>query len=151
MAYYRPLQRKDGNWDYACTNGAGTFPLGYCAGYRELNDEGSIKGMFPQSMLDRDNDRMRPFKEKYHAGGHATAAEAMNCHREYQLDQFLEFEVNPDGNEQKRCGVCGTWTTAYASIRGEHFRHWPLCAAHHDRESVEKLWAKEQEKEVAEK
>lgn len=30
MARYQPLQRKDGRFDYTCTNDAGTFPLGFC-------------------------------------------------------------------------------------------------------------------------
>ena len=92
MAYFTPLQRNDGRWDYTCTNGAGTFPLGYCSGYRELLDSGVIKGMFTQAMLDRENARTAPFQEKYHTTGHATAAEATNCYRQHQLDQHLEFD-----------------------------------------------------------
>lgn len=33
MSTYQPLQRKNGTpgrWDMTCTNGAGTFPVGYC-------------------------------------------------------------------------------------------------------------------------
>lgn len=139
MAYYAPLQRKDGRWDYTCTNGAGTFSLGYCSGYRELTVE-DLRGAFTPEMVARENDRHRPFKDKYHDSGHATADEAMACYRTYQLDQQLEFSPNDDGDEQRKCQVCGTWTTGIAFFRGEMYKVFHLCKDHQSRKFVEEVW-----------
>src|SRR5438045_2364290 len=104
MAYYGPLQRKDGRWDYTCTNGAGTFPIGYCSAYRELTPDG---GLFPKEMCDRENARILPFKDKYHGDGHATSEEAMACYRVHELDQHLVFDANESGDTKHKCGICG--------------------------------------------
>lgn len=140
MAWYRPIQRADGKWDYACTNGAGTFPLGYCHEYRQLTPDSG--GMFPPSICAKENARMEPFRAKYHDGGHSTEEEAMNCHREHELDQMLNFSDGASCEEQRKCGICNTWTTGSANVNGDSFRYWYLCDAHRTREFVEKLWPK---------
>ncbi len=137
MAWYRPLQRKDGKWDYTCTNSAGTFPLGYCHAYRPMEPDA---GMFPPSVCEAENARIAPFKDKYHDTGHRTADAAIACHREYELDQRLKFEPGENSKEQHKCGICEAWTTGKAYIHGEFMRHWELCDAHRTREFVEKLW-----------
>lgn len=140
MTWYRPLQRQDGRWDYTCTNSGGTYPLGYCAGYRELTNEGALRGMFDQSTLDRENARMAPFREKYHRNGHETADESERCYRLHQLDQHLAWDDGLLAQEQKRCEICQSWTGSFAYIHGGVSRSWYLCGDHLQRESVEKLW-----------
>lgn len=140
MAFYRPLQRTDGRWDYVCTNGAGTFPIGYCHEYRELKAEGVLAG-FPKVHLDRENAEMAQHKDKYHGDGHATAEEAEACFKTFQLDQRLHLDGHQE-DAQHKCLVCGEWTQGFAYLHGADViqREWKLCEAHRTRESVEKLW-----------
>jgi hypothetical protein len=143
MAWYRPMQRKDGKWDYTCTNSAGTFPLGYCHSYRQLTPDAG--GHFDQATCARENESIAPFRHKYHDGGHKTGEQAEDCYREYELDQLLQFDAGENAKQQYRCGICDEWTTGSAMIAGG-FRNWHLCANHQTREFVEKLWVKESEK-----
>lgn len=66
--------------------------------------------------------------------GHATAEEAVRCYRELELDQLVARE-HPD--EQKRCVVCGVWTTTRAVIdQGDLYRQYVACPEHATREHI---------------
>lgn len=120
MAYFTARQRTDRRWDYTCQNGAGTFPIGYCSG--------------PEfAKYDKTSENSR----RYHDDGHATAAEAHACHRQYELDQHVSFHERED--TQKKCLVCGAWTTKRVLIGCEIQREYELCEAHQDRASLEKV------------
>lgn len=143
MNYYSPRQRLESKrWDYTVKNGAGVMALGYCRAYHVWSAE-DIKYYDPasaQKEADRLNAQFAPFKAKYHGEGHATAEEAIQCHREYVLDHHLHFADKPDEKKQVRCAVCNAWTQHQAWLTGDHSEHWPLCLEHLNRESVEKLY-----------
>src|SRR5690242_13691721 len=111
MAYYTARQRTDGRWDYTCQNSAGTFPIGYCSG--------------PEvAKYDKTNEHLG----KDHDDGHATSAEAHACHRQYELDQHVGFHERED--TQKKCLICGAWTTKRALVGCEIQKEYELCEAH---------------------
>ena len=120
MAYYTARQRTDGRWDYTCQNSAGTYPIGYCAGPRFAK-----------------YDKTAEHAADYHDDGHATAAEAYACHRKHELDQHVLFHERED--TQKKCLICGEWTTKRALVGGEFHKEYELCEAHQDRASLEKV------------
>ena len=116
-AYFTARQREsDGRWDYTCQNSAGTFPIGYCSGH----------------VLESDKNDAR-----YHDDGHATSEEAIACYRRYELDQATRFVEDPEA--QKKCQVCGSWTTKRALVGNELMRDYVLCEEHANHAELEKL------------
>lgn len=91
MNHYRAAQRElDGRFDYVCGNQrTGTYPIGYCAGWKEVKDFGSV-GILTAG-LSSEIEGLRPHQEKYHRDGHATEAEACECYRRYLLDTRLRL------------------------------------------------------------
>lgn len=144
--YYQALQRKsDGKFDYTSSTGSTQpHPIGYCAGWKEMSDYGTAAwDKLLKESLARDIEEKRPFKDKYHAHGHATAAEAEACYRQYELDQLLRLEGPPAGAESlHRCKApeCSEFTAGVAFL-GNHLRFY-LCDAHRTREVVEQLITK---------
>jgi hypothetical protein len=135
MNYYAARQRqKDMRWDYTVRNDDRTSPVGYCAPYMEWTEE-----FFKKIGIGEDHPQVvlgKNFKHKHHTGGHATREEAQSCYREYLLDQRLRLKRERT-DTQKKCAVCGSWTTLYAEIDMET---WDLCEAHNSREEVEKFF-----------
>lgn len=142
MNWYCARQREsDGRWDYTNRNSTGTYALGYCAGWRELDHEhlGKIFGVDRLPWFEQDLEKRRAHQGKYHADGHATAGEADACYRQYQLDNELRLHDPPaDPDALHKCAVCGTFTAGMAEI-GEHW-HRHLCDAHRTREAVAGLF-----------
>lgn len=69
--------------------------------------------------------------------GHDTAEEAVRCYRDLELDQLVAHE-HPD--EQKRCVVCGEWTTTRAVIdQGDSYTQYVACPTHATREHIAPL------------
>lgn len=133
MAYYRPLQRKDGRWDYTCTNGAGTFPIGYCFNgekpfyaldWDELSD--IVKSLYRDREHWEDEKAKRaPRLHEYHNTGHETAEEAIACYRRYEaLEHSRRRE---DEKAQKQCVVCGQWTQHRVLVGTEIPREYAIC------------------------
>jgi hypothetical protein len=120
MAYFSARQRTDGRWDYTCQNGAGVFPIGYCAGPD-----------FAQY------DKTGEYAAKYHDDGHATAEEADACHRAHELEQQVSRRESAD--TQKKCLVCEAWTTKRVLVGQGFAREYALCEEHQDRASLEKV------------
>jgi hypothetical protein len=149
--YYQALQRKsDQRYDYTSSTGSTQpHPIGYCAGWKEMSDYGTAawdKNL--KESLERDIEEKRPFKDKFHSDGHATAAEAEACYRQYELDHQLrlhEAPAEPDQLHRCKADGCKEFTAGVAFL-GNH-RHFYLCDAHRNRETVEKLITK---KEVSE-
>ena len=146
MNVYAPRQKSsDGRWRFTVQNGAGTTELGYCCPFHVWTAE-EIRYYDPASAeeeANRLNSKYGPFESKFHPEGHSTAAEAVQCYREYLLDHQLKFSDRPaDDNAQHRCAVdgCGVWTQHAGWIAGESHHFWYLCLAHQSRASVEPLF-----------
>jgi hypothetical protein len=149
MEIRQPLQRKDdGRWDYTYGNSRGTFADGYCRAWKPWTAESVARigmgGDDPAAVAEEWNAKEAPHVGKYHDNGHATAEEAVDCHRLYELDHHLEFFADrPNADTAHRCQAqgCATFTSGLADLRGGH-KHWWLCEAHRTREVVEALWPK---------
>jgi len=146
--YYQALRRQsDGRYDYtSCTGSTKPHPIGYCAGWKEITDYGTAAwDRLLKASLGRDIEEKRPFKNKFHTDGHATEREAINCYRQYELDHHLEFKDAPTekANTLHRCQApgCSEFTAGVAFL--SHHRHFYLCDAHRNRETVERLVIKE--------
>lgn len=132
MNYFAARQRESGKrWDYTCKNDSRIWPVGYCAGWREPKPEhwGS------QAEIDRWLERTAPHRHKFHEDGHETDEQACECYKQYLLD----FELHLDEenlNMQRKCAVCGAWTSKFARVS---MRIWDLCDEHRTREHVEVL------------
>lgn len=138
MNTYCPAQREsDKRWDFIRINDRHAYAVGYCAGWREFS---GIEGMDPEAIahFKRQHEmQYGPFKVNYHTDGHASREEAVECYRRYQLDTELKLGIEDTGTMRK-CEACGEWTTLSALfVTGQA---WTLCAAHNNREEVEKLY-----------
>jgi len=122
MNYYMARQRKDSlRWDFTCKNDGRIFPVGYCAGGQVWCQ---AKG---------------EHADKYHDGGHATAEEAAECYRQYQLDNHLRFDAGEGARVLRVCEHpdCEEFTGGTASVQ---YKVLNLCDAHRTREVVEQLY-----------
>lgn len=136
---YGPRQRETSKrWDYTYSNSTGTYPTGYCTGYRIWSPDDlkftSIENAAQEAA--RLNEKYSPFVAKFHDHGHDTADEAFACYQEYQLDHELRFSEKPDETSQHRCAVCNEWTQHAGWFVGSGFKFWHLCQAHQTREAV---------------
>lgn len=133
MNYLAPLQRQsDGKWDYT-RNG---HPTGYCHAYRPFEKKDLWIFCNSQEAMDRENEKLGKYAEKYHACGHDTKEEACACYRQYLLDNLIRYD-GKDMSSQQKCEVCGEWT--------QRFAHGPyeivvLCDKHCNREDLEKVF-----------
>lgn len=134
MNYYSALQRKaDARYDYTLQNNGVAFPVGYCAGWREWDDQTISLAFSSREHYEtwrREHERLIP---KYHTDGHATYEGACACYRQYLLDTSIRFGT--DTNTQRKCVECQTWSTGFATIGSLIF---PLCEVHQTRDDVEK-------------
>jgi len=140
---YQPLQKKStGRWDYTVSSDeeGWSHATGYCAGWTHPDeiDASSEKYGMPK-MKQEERERRLQHKDKFHSDGHATAKEALACHREYELD--FEIRFFEDKSTQKKCGVCDELTTGRASL-GE-FRRYVACPEHQTREGIMVLQERE--------
>ncbi len=102
MSFYQALARQqDGRFDYTCTNSAGVFAVGFCGG-------GEGDGL--------------------HLDGHATAAEAYACYRRFQLAHETVRGERKD--TQRKCRVCGDWTTHEVVVGNECPTTYAVCVTH---------------------
>ncbi len=134
--YYQPLRLEAGGWHYTCTNGAGTFPLGYCCHpvffakmfvpWEETSESTKLAYMTKERYDQHLADTL-PFRAKYHTAGHETADDAIRCYHQYLVDQCLM--VHESQETQHKCQECGTWTPDQITFRGETLRHLILCPA----------------------
>lgn len=149
MNYYAARQReKDKRWDFTVMNDKRIRPVGYCRPYEPLSSS-----LMPQQVVEQHNSEYGRFQKKYHDDGHATAEEACNCYREYELDNHLRFgKISLDEAKSKRqaleyCeaiaghGICGEVTASAAWIAGSISSRWNLCWQHLNRESVDGLFS----------
>lgn len=118
-----------------------THALGYCAGWREqtraeLEADPVLRDM-TDSIL-KDQEKSRPFREKFHTTGHEHAAEARRCFAEYELDHHLDLTAQDRAN-QRECIVCGSWTSARAKLGVEFPRVIVLCETHRTEEIVRRF------------
>ena len=132
MNHLCALQRSDGRWDYTRNR----RPTGYCCEYKPIPED---CGWLPPEAVRLHNMKMGPLKEKFHADGHATEAEACECHKQYLLDTELRLMTQEpaNANQQSRCEVCKTFTACYAMVGA--YRLITLCPQHQTREHVAEL------------
>lgn len=76
-------------------------------------------------------------KANYHDDGHATADEACECYKRYELDTALRFST--EQSTKRQCEVCKEWTQSHATVGG--YTVFVLCEAHANRAEVEKLFS----------
>jgi hypothetical protein len=142
MNYYAARQRKDGKWDYTCSNDGDIWPVGYCnTGILSKGPETEPEGSFYR-MSEIEWKSICDNKEKYHDHGHKTAEEACKCYKNYLLDNALRFHRPTEEQKQKmdtqhKCKICSDWTQNMAEL---DLQHWYLCEKHLNRETVEKLF-----------
>jgi hypothetical protein len=133
MAFYRPLQRTDGRFDYVCTNSAGTFAIGYCfngdipfyaSEWEGLSDV--VKSLYgSRERWEDEKARHAPRIHEYHNTGHDTAEEAIACYRRYEvLEHTLRRE---DKNSKEKCAVCGEWTQHRVMVGTDVSREYAIC------------------------
>ena len=129
MNYYEPKQRQsDQKWDFTRNN----RPAGYCQAFKEFDKEFVENWKIPEREVEKHNS----FANKYHDDGHETSAGACECYKEYMLDHKLQLD-HEDRNQQRKCQVCGEWTTKFAMLDCSLFH---LCDDHRNREEVSKLY-----------
>ena len=130
MNYYEPKQRKsDGKWDYT-RNG---LAAGYCQNFKPIEKESVEQFRISDELVEKHNG----CADKYHTNGHDSADEACECYKQYQLDYQLQLD-HEDKNQQRKCEVCGEWTTKFAMLDCSLFH---LCDKHRTRDEVEKLYS----------
>lgn len=138
MNHWKARQREsDGRWDYTSHNDrSGTHAVGYCHAYRPYDETDTY---LPQAMRDALNEKEQEFIHKYHTDGHATAEEACQCRKQYDLDHHLHLcpEVD-DPDTLHRCLVCREFCSGHAIVG--HHDVYQLCPAHCTRAEVEKLY-----------
>lgn len=148
--YRQALKREsDGRYDFTSSTGSsGAYALGYCAGWKEPpGPEEAAKldarlGDGFAARITADIEKKRPFQAKYHKEGHADAAEACECYRQYELDHELKFKTKPkeESDQLHRCqaiGGCAEFTAGIAFLG--QYNHFYLCDSHRNRDEVEKL------------
>ncbi len=138
MNHYHARVRTDGRFEFACEGRAGVRPVGYCAPHQTLTaaecDAQGIPrayGTPPPSDL----------PERHHADGHATAAEAVACYRDYVLDVRLRLSPPTEYATQRwlcQAPGCGASTDGVATI--DHGPSYRLCATHLTRAVVAALY-----------
>lgn len=113
MNYDSARQRTDGRWDYT-TN---SHPIGYCSGWtwNETYDPKKEWAYGSEDHWQKSKIKAEASKDKYHTGGHATAEEACECYKNYQLDNHLQLD-RKSTNTMHKCKVCGTYTESMASV-----------------------------------
>jgi hypothetical protein len=146
MAWYRPLQRTDGRWDYVCTNSSGTFPIGYCMfsgdapfyskSFAELGP--IVRQIYrDEAHWEAEKDKRAASLHRYHNGGHATPEEAIACYRQYEV---LEHSTRgEDQSAQEKCGICLEWTQGRVLVGSEFPRDYPICDGCYSNDNVLKL------------
>jgi hypothetical protein len=140
---YQPLQRQSGGrWDYTVSSdeNRSTYLTGYCCGdFDTVWPIEPTTGLLDPEQWASARAEALPFASKYHGDGHATAEEASACFLEYQLDRVLTF--TNDDDEQRKCQVCGAWTTGRATVGLS--RRYSLCDQHRSRQHVADLASRE--------
>jgi hypothetical protein len=132
MNVYQARQRLDGRWDFTLTDGSGGRGVGYCNAV-------PVPGDFEKlgiPITSEDRDRWELHKDKYHTTGHESKEAAEECYRQYVLDNRTTYD-HEDKNQQRKCAVCGEWTTKYAMV-GD-YKIVCLCDDHRNRHNVEAL------------
>lgn len=137
MNYFEPRQRKTTmRWDFTCLNDGRVWPVGYCDGDFDKVRERILKcDILPNR--EAEVTKLQKFASKYHSNGHATFEEAVECYRQYQLDQHLRLNKQENPSELRKCAVCDAWTGHEADISMTTF---DLCEQHLNRDQVEKLF-----------
>jgi len=142
---HQPLQKQsNGRWDYTVSSDeeGWAHATGYCTGWRDPDETDAYfakQGMGEVKVRPEVREKLHRFREKFHSDGHATAAEAEACYREYELDFELRFSEDKD--VLKRCGVCEEFTTGRASLG--QFGHYAACPKHQTREDVQEIRTRE--------
>lgn len=136
MEIFEPKRQvSSSRFDMTCTllDSGLVYPLGYCAGWRELPTETPYLDADLRKMAAEDVEKRRPHREKYHTDSHETSGEALACWRRYLLENRLEFFSDP--SYLRRCTLCRRWVTSRARLRGEVLEA-VVCAAHDDLQSL---------------
>ena len=131
MNYLQARQRQtDTRWDFTSMNDNIVHPIGYCHAYHEL--DGTLYPITEEQQTEH-----RQHQTKYHTDGHATAAEAEQCYKQYLLDRHLKLAQTLI-DEQRKCQICHTWTSQYATIDNSCL--YVLCPEHNNRTTVDALY-----------
>ena len=144
MQHFKAWQRiSDKRWDWGSGWQNTIHPVGYCAGFtdyafEEKERNGIVyyeyKGI-PWSKEAKET--YEKYKDKYHTDGHATADEAAQCYKQYLLDNRLMLNRKMS-NMQKKCEICGEWTSLMAQLDGYHI--FILCEKHQTIEDAASLY-----------
>lgn len=134
MNYLQPRQRQsDGQWDFTSMNDGRVHPVGYCDKKPDPADFERLGIHVSQAELER----WEKYGDKYHTDGHVTEDGAIECYRQYELDNRLRLDCK-HSDEQRKCEVCGHWTDTAAMVGA--YRVYELCDIHRTRDEVEKLF-----------
>lgn len=141
---YQPLQIQSGpnagKWHYTRTDGSGTYAEGYCSPWDSCPEcsKDPIKMMDIGCQVDDCEvcHGTRVIRKENPCPGHDTAEEAIEHNRQYEIDHAREFETE---DEQRKCKVCGTWTTKGLVSSGGRIcgLHEYLCDEHRNRDGLD--------------
>jgi hypothetical protein len=147
MAWYRPLERTDGRFDYVCTNGAGTFPIGFCMvpgikpfyslPYSEVSL--IVKHAYSEEAWEAEKAKYAEHLHRYHTDGHDTPEAAVQCYREFEV--LLHSRRRTDDKAQEKCVICDSWTQHRVLVGSEIPREYPICDGCDVEENVLKVHA----------
>ncbi len=173
MAMYQPLQLQDGpnkgKWHYTCTDGMGTYALGYCSKIQACPDcldvhtswgtyDGRDKECLRLHMEDYnkrhpdsqvrwcetcDMSRIKKLTDAETCPGHDTPEEAMKHYRQYLVD--TKFQIRDREDIQERCLECNEWTGRQVCFTGEFLYHWNLCKVHATKEVLQRIYVDKEE------
>jgi hypothetical protein len=149
MQHYTPRKRLDGRYDYTAASGQMIWPVGYCHPYKPWQPE-DLRWLGDPEEREAEALRLElkqaPWCFKYHGTGHETPEEAVECYRQYLLDQELRFyQDSPEADTQHRCAECQAWTSGWAEVGYGIGRLIHLCADHRVRWAAEKHYARSRE------
>lgn len=130
-AYFSTMQREDGRWIFTVHYSRGyPVPTGYCHAFMPISIDQFA--MFNPFYIEEHNKH----EAMYHTDGHATAAEATACYRQYLLDHKSTIGLIRR-DTMKPCIVCGMFTDLYAECDQQQ---WSLCEKHNNQGTVDTLF-----------
>ena len=147
MIHYKARQQRGadgqgtGVWKYTAAQGDRVFEVGYCSATELCPDcagQSPYRGGAEAACARCGSTGLIPAANP--CPGHATAAEACQHYKQYLLDQAKFFGPKTTEWPKEKCEVddCSAEATHCAAIPGE-FRRWQLCAAHANRDQLDKL------------
>lgn len=133
---YQPLQRvTDGRWNMTVSSDEEnwTHTIGFCCGkfdqvWKPYSGDSDSLAWPTQEAYEAERARHAAHARFYHDNGHATADQALDCYRRY--DVLLHRREYFEQDVKKPCVVCNTWTMHRVLVGTSLPTELVLCIAH---------------------